>query len=83
MCVLCTLKCEGRVGAKKTGRRIMGRKLISVEHVAGDRRGREYERKRERDREREWCCFVCLSVDKLGTVMREREREEEEETGVC
>ena len=52
MCVLCTLKCEGRVGAKKTGRRIMVRKLISVEHVAGDRRGRESERGRERERER-------------------------------
>ena len=65
MCVLCTLKCEGQVGAKKTGRRIMGRKLISVEHVAGDRRGRESEREREREREkeREWCCFVCLLIN--------------------
>ena len=72
MCVLCTLKCEGRVGAKKTGRRIMVRKLISVEHVAGDRRGRESERERERERER--VVLFCLSVDKLGTVMREREK---------
>ena len=31
-------------------------------------------RERERERERERVVLFCLSVDKLGTVMREREK---------
>ena len=34
----------------------------------------EGENLRERDRERERVVLFCLSVDKLGTVMREREK---------
>ena len=34
----------------------------------------EGENMRERERERERVVLFCLSVDKLGTVMREREK---------